>query len=183
MFDDVALVRACRAGDQAAWECLVRRYQRLIYTVPRRMGLSDDQAAEVFQQVCVTLLERLHTITRPERLSAWLATTARRASWQLLRRLQATTPLSGVDEQALPLSSELAPDDLVERLEQQQLVRQALDQLDPRSRKLMLLLYYQPEPLSYAEIARRLGLSEGSIGPTRARCLQKLQRLLAQLEL
>jgi RNA polymerase sigma factor (sigma-70 family) len=71
-------LQACRRGDEAAWEALVERYQRLIYTIPRRAGLDKDQAAEVFQEVFTTLFEKLETIEQPERLQAWLVTTARR---------------------------------------------------------------------------------------------------------
>jgi RNA polymerase sigma factor (sigma-70 family) len=75
---DLQLVSDCRQGDQLAWEKLVRRYQRLIYAIPRRAGLSEDQAAEIFQDVFTTLFEKLDDIEDPERLQAWLVTTTRR---------------------------------------------------------------------------------------------------------
>jgi RNA polymerase sigma factor (sigma-70 family) len=180
--DDAALLAACRDRDPGAWERLMERYERLIYAISRQAGLDDDQTAEVFQQVCVTLLEHLDTIARPERLGAWLATTARRASWRLARRALATTALSAVDERALLADGDLEPGAVAESLELQRAVRRALAGLDARSQRLILLLYYQPEPLSYAEIALRLGIPEGSVGPTRARSLQKLQRALASLD-
>jgi len=70
------------------------------------------------------------------------------------------------------------PDETMVRLEEQHRIRQAFSGLDERCQKLLSLLYYQREPLSYAEIAEEFGTSEGSIGPTRARCLKKLLRLL-----
>ena len=75
---DEELLRACRRGDEAAWEALVRRYQRLVYAVPRRAGLDEDAAADVFQDVFATLLENVGAIEQPSRLHAWLVTTARR---------------------------------------------------------------------------------------------------------
>jgi RNA polymerase sigma factor (sigma-70 family) len=184
--DDAALLEACRAGDAAGWEALIRRYQRLIYAIPRRAGLNDDLAAEVFQRVCVILFEHLDRIERPERLGAWLATTARRESWRLLRHERATTILvdnDDDDELAQLADPAPLPDEMLERQERQQAVRRAVTGLDRRSRTLMALLFYHSEPASYAEIAATLGIPEGSVGPTRARCLRKLQRALTPFEL
>ncbi len=75
---DQALVLACRAGDTVAWETLIARYQRLVFSIPRRAGLDADLSAEVFQQVFTILLERLDQIERPMYIGAWLATTTRR---------------------------------------------------------------------------------------------------------
>ena len=72
----------------------------------------------------------------------------------------------------------LLPDDLLLRMEEQHQVRTAVAALDDRCRKLLTMLFYQPHPPSYIEIAAALGISEGSIGPTRARCLQKMRRFL-----
>jgi RNA polymerase sigma factor (sigma-70 family) len=180
--DDAALLRACRAGDQEAWERLIYRYQRLIYTIPLRMGLGEDQAAEVFQQVCLTLLEHLDRIGQPDRIGAWLATTARRASLLLLRREQLTVRFPADEGDGFePEDHAPRPDALAERAELHHEVRRALASLDPRSRALLALLYASDEPLSYAEIAETLGMALGSIGPTRARSLQKLQLALQRL--
>lgn len=178
--DDAALVRACRTGDPNAWEALVRRYQRLIYAIPRRAGLSDDQAAEVFQQVCVALLTHIQRIEQPERIGAWLATAARRESWRQSRRAGTSEPLGGDDDDPTHQIADHAPlpDEQIERLELQHEVRLALSRLDERCRNLLAALFYQAEPPSYAVIAADLKVPEGSIGPTRARCLQKLRRVL-----
>src|SRR5262249_3367333 len=79
---DNDLLLPCRNGDETAWEALVRRYQRLIYSIPRRSGLDEDQSAEVFQEVFTTLFEKLDRIEEPDRLHAWLVTTARRKTWR-----------------------------------------------------------------------------------------------------
>jgi RNA polymerase sigma factor (sigma-70 family) len=184
---DIALVQACRAGDQEAWEQLVRRYQRLIYSIPLRAGLDQDSAADVFQLVFTKLYEKLDSLTQPERLSAWLVTTAKRESWALQRRQQRSLGLTQPDSDDMSetelLDPGLLPDELLERMERQHLVRQALAQLDERCRVLLQLLFFQHEPPPYAEIAARLGTSEGSIGPTRARCFQKLRTQMSQLGL
>jgi RNA polymerase sigma factor (sigma-70 family) len=181
---DEALVLACRRGDTASWEILVQRYQRLIYTIPRRSGLSEDQAADVFQLTFARFLEKINDIEQPGRISAWLATTAKRETWRMSRRARTMEPLPGANDDSdesteLPDNAPL-PDEVILRLEQQHTVRVAVASLDERCRTLLTLLFYEKEPLSYAEIADTLGVSEGSIGPTRARCLKKLQRLLTE---
>jgi len=182
---DKQLVLACRRGDQAAWEALVRRYQRLIYAIPQRAGLSDDQSAEVFQDVFTTLVEKLDGIEQPERIHAWLVTTARRKTWRVISRerslVHAITAGDEVtiDDSLLQLPDNAPlPDELLLRLEEEHRVRTALGAMDERCRELLRLLYYEREQPSYAEIAAKLGIPEGSIGPTRARCLKKLTRLL-----
>ena len=182
--NDAELLRDCRRGQETAWEILVKRYQRLIYAIPRRAGLDEDQAAEIFQDVFATLFEKLDTIEQPERLQAWLVTTAKRKTWRFISRRQ-VQPVSLYDDQdgldqtlaQLPDHAPL-PDAALQQLEDQHRVRTALSALDERCRKLLTLLFYTPETPPYADIAQALGTSEGSIGPTRARCLQKMLKLL-----
>lgn len=179
---DEVLVLACRQGDAAAWEALLLRYQRLVYSIPRRAGLNDDLSAEVFQRVFARLVEHLDRLEQPERIGAWLATTARREAWRLSKREGSTVPLptDGADDEGdadIP-DTALLPDEVLLRMEQQQLVRRAVAGLEERCRTLITLLFYQNEPPAYTDIAATLGISVGSIGPTRARCLQKLRQQL-----
>lgn len=184
---DEQLLLDCRRGDETAWEALVSRYQRLIYAIPRRAGLDEDLSAEVFQEVFATLLQSIERIEQPSRLHAWLVTTARRKTWRLISREAGTQSLSpGDDEEGgSPLDTladrALLPDEALLQLEQQHLVRAALEELDARCGGLLRMLFYAPEPPPYSEIAARLGTTEGSIGPTRARCLQKLLKLLDKM--
>jgi RNA polymerase sigma factor (sigma-70 family) len=185
---DEMLVLACQRGDEMAWEQLVVRYKRLVYAVPRRAGLDEDLAAEVFQRVFVTLLESIDRIKQPARISAWLVTTARRETWRTGRRERAaskTIPLDVDDEDedeqndipddALPL------DEMLLRLEEAQLIRAAIDSLNERCRGLLTLLFYHPDSPPYTEIAATLGIKAGSIGQTRTRCLQKLLSVLDEM--
>lgn len=184
--DNADLLRACRAGDPDAWEQLVRRYQRLVYSIPRRAGLDDDATAEVFQRVWVILFEHLDRIEQPERLPGWIATTARRESWRQIRgaRTRPTASLSIEDdltnEVAQVADTGLLPEEIVEQAEHQQAVREAMGRLDERCRTLLTRLFYTDAPPAYSEVAAALGVPEGSIGPTRARCLKKLQRIITE---
>ncbi len=188
---DDALVHACRAGQQGAWATLVRRFQRLVYTVPRRAGLSEAQAADVFQTAFQRLHEHLHRIDDASRVRAWLVTTAKRETLRLLaegRRQVDLTPTAADDGETAgtdPLDRlpDPAPlqDEQLGALQELARLRQAVDRLDPRARQFVELLFLQDEPLPYAQIAARLGIAEGSIGPTRARCLAKLRTLMQDL--
>lgn len=187
---DADLVARCRAGQQAAWSVLVRRFQRLIYTVPRRAGLNDEQAADVFQTVFSRLHEHLHRLEDGARVQAWLVTTAKRESLRLLeqsRRVVHLAPLTSDEGDSdddpmdrLPDDGPL-PEELLSALQQHDRLRQAVDRLEPRSRQFVELLFLQDEPLPYSEIATRLGIAEGSIGPTRVRVLKKIRDILSSL--
>ena len=182
---DEALVRACLRGESAAWETLVQRYQRLIYSISLRAGLGEDLAAEVFQHVFATLVEQLPSIKQPDRIKAWLVTTARRESWRVSREQRASSSLAPMPDGAGKgeidfVDDDPLPDEVVERMEQQHAVRMAVNRLDERCRTLIQMLFYASDRPAYAEIAERLGTSEGSIGPTRARCLEKLRGILLE---
>ncbi|MBA2453594.1 MAG: sigma-70 family RNA polymerase sigma factor [Chloroflexia bacterium] len=182
---DEALIQACRRGDAAAWETLINRYQRLIFSIPRRSGLNEDLAAEVFQHVFTTLVEQLPNIEQPQRIKAWLVTTARRETWRVSRGERASQATAGNgdwEDNAVTLQdNDPLPEETIVRLEEQHTVYTAVSGLDDRCRQLLTMLFYDRDRLPYADIAATLGTSEGSIGPTRARCLEKLRRALSDL--
>ncbi len=190
---DVDLLARCRDGSDAAWNTLVRRYQRLIYTVPRRAGLSAEQSADVFQATFTRLFEHIDRIEDGSRVRAWLVTTAKRESLRLLDEARRTVDLAaerggygdgdGPEGDVFDRFAHPSPltEDLLSDLQQQDRLRRALALLDDRARQFLELLFLQDEPLPYSEIAARLGIAEGSIGPTRARCLDKLRAALARL--
>jgi len=186
--DDAALVSRCRRGEAAAWEALVHRYQRLVFAIVRRVGLDEHAAADVFQTVFARLVEHLPRIADPQRLQAWIVTTAKREALLALRRGQRTVSMTRADDAGdagdLMAEFDLAddaplPEDALAELQQQDLVRRALDRMDARCRELLLMLFREDgDTLPYEEVAQRLGLAVGSIGPTRARCLGKLRGLV-----
>lgn len=186
---DAELIGACRSGERGAWERLVQRFERLIFTVPRRAGLGADEAADVFQTVFLRLHEHLNALQQPERVQAWLVTTARRETLRLLcERRRSGAPrlpiMQGDDE--MDAAAELAdpdplPEALLDELQQRHRARCALAQLAEPCRGLLGLLYGSDEAPPYAEIAAQLGMPVGSIGPTRARCLAKLREAMAAL--
>ena len=179
---DAELVRACSRGDRLAWETLVRRYERLVFSVARRSGLDEDASADVFQKVFVSLVEHLNTLEQPDRLSAWLVTSAKREAWRAGRRVAAQRAVYAPEDHAADVAdTDRTAEDQVLRLEEQDLVRRAVETLEGRCRDLMQLLFYSEEQLTYAEVAARLGIAEGSIGPIRGRCLERLRHQLTVL--
>lgn len=182
---DDALVEQCRAGHQGAWSTLVRRFQRLVYTVPRRARLPEELAADVFQTTFQRLFEHLDRLDDASRVRAWLVTTAKRETLRVLAERHRLVAADGGDDAAddsvatLERVPDPAPlqDEQLAALQDLHRVRAAVERLDPRARQFVELLFLQDEPLPYAELSRRLGIPEGSIGPTRARCLAKLRKL------
>lgn len=178
--DDAALIAACLSGDAAAWDALIARYEGLIYSLLLRMGLGAGDAEDVFQDVCVLLLRHLGELRDTSRLAGWLIATTKREAWRRRRR-GASAPAS-LDEAPEMAGGGVSPEQAAIALEEQRLVREALDRLPERCRRLLTLLYVDDPPATYAEAAERLGIPLGSVGPTRARCLQRLEKVLRALD-
>ena len=164
------LIENCLKGDEDAWAELISRYQRLIYSVAHTLSRSPEDAADVFQQVCVELYQRLPELRDAEALPAWLITVTRRQAGALLKS----------HENSIPLTDEHPhKEDHIGAIENEYAVERAMLDLSERCRALIRLLYlHHPARLSYAEVAGRLGIPVSSIGPMRARCLEKLRKLL-----
>lgn len=178
---DRDLIRACRSGDARAWEHLLDKYDRLVFSISLNYGLTTDDAADVTQITFTILLQNLKTLPDEIRLSSWLATVARRHTWRLLarNRREAVNP----DEDLAGNEALGGTVDNQERWELAEWLNQGLSMLDERCRQLLLALYFDPEQPSYADVADRLKMPIGSIGPTRARCLEHMRQSLQTVEL
>ena len=183
--DDAALVARCRRGEAQAWAVLVQRYQRLVYAVVMRAGFDEHGAADVFQTVYTRLLEHLPKLAQPDRLQAWIVTTAKREALRARRVGQRTVSLTPADDDDSEGLEETLADEAPQAeqalsdLQQLHLLRRGLDRLDARCRDLLLLLFSdEDERAGYDEVARRMAMPVGSIGPTRSRCLGKLRGLV-----
>lgn len=180
---DEELVKACRRGDESAWETIVYKYQKLLFSIPRRAGLSRDLASDVLQEVFTALFEKLDTLENPEFLRAWLVTTAQYKTLQLIYREKRGKYKSIDDESELVFEipdAQLPADETIIRLEKEKQIELALTSIDERCSRLLTMLYLETQSVSYADIAHILNIPTGSIGPTRARCLKKLIKLLPQ---
>lgn len=167
---DRELLRGCQRGDAEAWDVLVGRYERLIFSVALRNGLSREDAADVTQSTFIALLGSIDRLRDGERLPFWLMTVARRHAWRLHRREQSPPA-------ELPPAS---PVDPIDDWERAAVIQDALQRLAPPCRELLLALYFDPSAPSYAQVARRLGRAVGGLGPMRARCLERLRALIGE---
>jgi RNA polymerase sigma factor (sigma-70 family) len=167
-----ALIRRAHSGDQAAWDVLVARYASLVWSVARAHRLAPADAADVAQTTWLRLVEHLGRLREPERLPAWLVTTARRECLRLLqqgRREYPDTVTDGlVDEQDAPVDAGLLAD------ERDATLWRCFRRLSEQCQLILRILMAAPPP-TYADISAALGIPVGSIGPTRGRCLERLR--------
>jgi RNA polymerase sigma factor (sigma-70 family) len=175
--DDPRLVRACLDGDQEAWGVLIERYKRLIFSIPIKFGLDREDSADIFQSVCVELLQRLPSLREPKALPKWLMEVTAHKCME--RKREGSRFVEGeAEEPAAPVED--FPETIFAETQKEQALRTALASLSPRCRELMRLLFYEIPSRPYAEVAATLGLAMGSIGFIRGRCLQKLRRAMSE---
>jgi RNA polymerase sigma factor (sigma-70 family) len=174
-----SLVARAGEGDGRAWEELVARFGGMIAATGRRYRLVPADIAELQQTTWLRLVMNLHKIEQPERVGGWLATTARRESLQLLRR--ASKYHGGADEMLanMPDAHSPEPDARPIAEERDAVLRAAWGRLKPRCQELLNLLVTD-DPMGYKDLSQLLNMPIGSIGPTRARCLEHLRRLIAE---
>jgi RNA polymerase sigma factor (sigma-70 family) len=179
-WSDTRLVRACLDGDQQAWATLIAKYKNLIYSIPLKYGAPPQDAADIFQSVCLELFSELPRLRSAEAVRGWIIKVTSHQSYHWKRKLRrlAEDELTPIDEEEL--AGDLPPD-LIEEIERAQILREAVAALPPRCREIIRLLFYEPEPIAYRDLAARLGLATGSIGFIRGRCLQRLERALQEL--
>jgi RNA polymerase sigma factor (sigma-70 family) len=168
-----ALVRAAGAGDNDAWARLVDRYDRLLRSVARSYRLQPSDVDDVVQTTWMRLYGHIDRVRDPAAIAGWLATTARREAMRVLQthvreQLSNDPELGEDDDSDCPEARVLADE---ERL----ILERAIAVLPDRQRKLMNLLATQPDA-DYQHISATLEMPQGSIGPTRARGLERLRQ-------
>jgi RNA polymerase sigma factor (sigma-70 family) len=174
------LLERCKKGDARSWERLVDVFQNLVLSIPARLGLGQEDCEDVFQNTFVALYANLDRMRSGEALPRWLAVTAYRESLRVLRGHK-QAPLSDSEEKIDSLESvEKNAEELLLEATRAEAVREAVRRLPKRCQQLLELLFSEAEP-SYAEISKRLNMPLGAIGPTRARCLEKLRAELEKM--
>jgi RNA polymerase sigma factor (sigma-70 family) len=177
-WSNTRIVAHCLAGDERAWSALLDRYKNLIYSIPVRYGMPHQDAADIFQAVCLDLFNELPRLRDAEALQGWLirVTTNKCYHWKR-RQGNRESALNDEERENLSALDAIAPDVLAE-VEREQIVREAIGHLPPRCREMIELLFFEHPPMRYHEVARRLKLATGSIGFIRGRCLKRLKTLL-----
>ncbi|PYV34047.1 MAG: sigma-70 family RNA polymerase sigma factor [Acidobacteria bacterium] len=173
------LVQECLKGNDTGWHLLVDKYKNLIYSIPLKYGLSQEDAADIFQAVCLELLSELPRLREPEALPAWLlrVTYHKCYHWKRDQMRYVSQEPSVAGEEAAEGQGE-APQEILSQVEREQALRDALTELTPRCRQLVQMLFFEVPALPYREVAGRLGIRTGSVGFIRGRCLGRLRKRL-----
>jgi RNA polymerase sigma factor (sigma-70 family) len=179
-WSDGRLIRACLSGSEQAWSALIEKYKKLIYSIPLKYGLSPQDAADIFQSVCLDMFSELPRLRKTAAFRSWLITVTAHESfhWKRQVRRRAEDELTPLDEESL--GTEPSPD-LIEQVEREQMLREAVAQLPARCQEMIRLLFFQQPQMSYRDVAERLGLATGSIGFIRGRCLKRLLNTLEKV--
>lgn len=182
-WSDDRLIQECLRGNEQAWSVLIDKYKNLIYSVPIKYRASQEDAADIFQAVCLDLFNELPRLRKAGALASWLITVATHKCfhWRQKEKQLAEKESADWDTEAIPDPVTASPALIVE-LEREQMVREAVAQLPSRCQEMVRLLFYEDPPLPYAEVAQLLGLATGSIGFIRGRCLKRLQQLLKEMD-
>ena len=173
------LVAECLAGNERAWSALLERYKNLIYSIPLRYGAPHQDAADIFQAVCLDLFNELPKLRDAEALQGWLIRVTTHKCYHWKRRQLAQE--NDLDDQveSLPHADQM-PAEVIVELEREQMVREAIAQLPPRCREMIEMLFFEHPPMPYNEVAKRLRLAKGSIGFIRGRCLKRMKKILEE---
>jgi RNA polymerase sigma factor (sigma-70 family) len=177
--EDQQLVQECLQGDERAWSRLIDKYKRLIYSVPMKYGFRPEDASDIFQTVCIDLFTNLCNLRKVGSLRSWLITVTSHKCFHWKKQQRQDVELDGM-EQEIAEDLAAAPE-MLQEIQQEQIVRDAVDRLPPRCAEMVRLLFFEQPPLPYAEVAKRLGLATGSIGFIRGRCLTRLHKILMEL--
>jgi RNA polymerase sigma factor (sigma-70 family) len=179
-WSDERLVRECRKGNQAAWSALIEKYQNLIFSIPIKFGLPREDAADIFQAVCVDLLSTLPKLREPKAIAKWLMQiTFHKCLRSKKEQLNLVDDLEAIDGAHNSGSDDL-PEEMLDQVQREQSVREAIRALPPRCGRMVSMLFFDDPPRPYQEVARELGLASGSIGFIRGRCLKKMRHLLEE---
>jgi RNA polymerase sigma factor (sigma-70 family) len=179
---DVELVRGCLRQSEEHWNQLVDKYKNLIFSIPLRYGCSRDEAADIFQAVCLDLIQELPKLRDPKALPKWLmqVTAHKCFHWkhQGQRLVSQDDDDSDIPEVGIPAEVESA----LREVEEEQKLREALAAVPPRCRELIRMLFFEEPRRPYQEVAASLGLATGSIGLLRQKCLDRLRKRLVETD-
>ncbi|MFI6813641.1 RNA polymerase sigma factor [Nonomuraea sp. NPDC050328] len=178
------LFQTAAKGDAAAWRSLVEALSPLVWSVVRAHGLSDADGHEAYQTTWFRLAQHLDRIREPERVSTWLATTARNECRKIIRsgrKLVAgeADTFDRIPDERTPETVVIESEEAAAEAERHRRLWAAFQQLGDKCQRLLRVLMGSP-PHSYQEAAAALGLQIGSIGPMRQRCLRRLRVLMSE---
>jgi RNA polymerase sigma-70 factor (ECF subfamily) len=169
--DDSALVERCRNGDTAAFEPIVERYQRLLFTVALRTLGDYDEASDAAQSAFVKAYQKLDTVDRSRRFFSWIYRILLNECLNLRRDRRPHEPLTP------ELATVGSPVDLLESAERQRRVQAAVRALPIEQREVIVLRHFTE--LSYDEIADALQIPAKTVKSRLHTARQHLSQMLA----
>jgi RNA polymerase sigma factor (sigma-70 family) len=177
----IALVTRAANSDNDAWNEIIERYAPLVWSICTRYRLKNEDIEDVGQTVWLLLVEQLGKLREPAALPGWLATTTQRECLRALTAARKSEDAGTLDEALRVLDAAVIEQEILVA-ERNAALRTALSELPLPCQQLLAMLLSDP-PRSYAEISATLRIPIGSIGPQRARCLERLRRskVLAKL--
>ncbi|MGH3831461.1 MAG: RNA polymerase sigma factor [Pseudonocardiaceae bacterium] len=160
-------------GDPAAWNDMVRGYDKLVSATVKSFRLQEADALDAVQTTWLRLAENVHRVLWPERLGGWLVTTARHECLRILRHAKPTAEL--IDPLADTIADpSMGPEQRAIEADSARTLWSLVEELPLRQRTLLRALFAD-HPQPYREVARSAGIPPGAIGPTRARALRQLR--------
>ncbi len=172
------LVQACLLGEEDAWNQVVDLITPVVYAICRSMGLTREESLDIFGQVCYLLLKNLKNLKTPDRLVAYVATTTRREILGVARRSRLYDDIkeSGLVDQKN--KTDECPEASFIQAQNMEILIKALGRLPETESRLIWHLFLDENEPTYEEISKELNRPVSSIGPTRARALERLQNIL-----
>ena len=176
------LIERCLNADQAAWDTIVRLYRRKVFNIAYKFVGRHDEAEDLTQDVFLKLFKSLRTFDRRANFSTWLISVSRNLCIDHYRSVRRERELVNHDVDVVTLGRPTggdSPEAMLERRDRVALLRAALDKLAPSLRTAVMLRDIQE--LSYQEIARTLGVPEGTVKSRINRGRTELARQIAGL--
>lgn len=180
-WNDRRLVRECLEGREEAWNALVDKYKNLIFSIPLKYGLSREEAADVFQMVCIDLLSQLHKLREPRALAKWIIMIASHKCYHFKHQTQRNLEKAALAANEFDEAVSGETEQIVGQAEEEQHLRNALASLSKRCRKLIHMLFFEEPARPYQQVAESLGLATGSVGFIRQRCLYRLRKKIDEM--
>jgi RNA polymerase sigma-70 factor, ECF subfamily len=182
-----ALIQRCLAGDQTAWEQIVRQHWRKVFNIAYKFTGKHDEAEDLTQDVFVKIFKSLDTFDRRANFQTWLVSVSRNLCidhYRSVRKERETIDRDVDAGELAPVAQTISPMAALEHRDRVTLLRKALNQLPEALRSAVLLRDIQE--LSYQEIADRLNLPEGTvksrINRGRTELARQIRRLRDELE-
>jgi RNA polymerase sigma-70 factor, ECF subfamily len=158
------LIERCLAGDQVAWEAIVRQHWRKVFNVAYKFVGKHEEAEDLAQDIFLKIFKSLSTFDRRANFQTWLISVSRNLCidhYRSVRKERETMDRNQDAGDLMPVSREIGPYSALEHEDQRALLRHALETLAPTLRSAVLLRDIRE--MSYQEIASHLGLPEGTV--------------------